>query len=95
MPNIAKFFKEQSDEEREHATRFMKYQNTRGGRIILQNIQKPEKDDWVSALEAFQTALALEKFNNQMLLELHEIAEQKKDSQVLLIFIKKNFTYLN
>lgn len=60
----------------------MKYQNTRGGRIVLQNIQKPEKDEWGSALEAFQAALALEKFNNQSLLEVHALATSKNDSQV-------------
>jgi ferritin heavy chain len=60
----------------------MKYQNTRGGRIVLQNITKPEKDEWGSALEAFQAALALEKMNNQMLLELHALAGQNNDAQV-------------
>ncbi len=34
-----KFFKKQSEEEREHADKFMKYQNMRGGRVVLQNIQ--------------------------------------------------------
>ncbi|KAI3420268.1 hypothetical protein GPALN_003584 [Globodera pallida] len=70
LHNIAKWFKKQSDEEREHGTTLMKYQNSRGGRIVLQNVQKPEKDEWGSALEAFQAALALEKFNNQSLLEV-------------------------
>jgi len=82
LPGIAKWLKKQSEEEREHGTRFMKFQNTRGGRIVLQNIQKPEKDEWGSALEAFQAALALEKFNNQSLLELHAIAQQQNDSQM-------------
>lgn len=48
-------------------------------------MQKPEKDEWGSALEAFQAALALEKFNNQSLLELHAIAQQHNDSQVCQI----------
>jgi ferritin len=39
LHGIAKWLKKQSDEEREHGTRFMKFQNTRGGRIVLQNIQ--------------------------------------------------------
>lgn len=85
LPNIAKWLKKQSDEEREHAEMFMKQQNRRGGRIVLQNVQKPEKDDWGSALEAFQAALALEKFNNQSLLDLHGISSQNGDSQVYRI----------
>uniref|UniRef100_A0A914NY29 Ferritin n=1 Tax=Panagrolaimus davidi TaxID=227884 RepID=A0A914NY29_9BILA len=72
----------QSDEEREHAQILMKYQNTRGGRLVLQNVQKPEKDEWGTALEAFEAALALERFNNQSLLELHEVAGQNNDCQM-------------
>uniref|UniRef100_A0AC34RL57 Ferritin n=1 Tax=Panagrolaimus sp. JU765 TaxID=591449 RepID=A0AC34RL57_9BILA len=82
FPNTAKWLKHQSDEEREHAQLLMKYQNTRGGRIVLQNIQKPERDDWGSLLEAFQAALALEKFNNSSLLELHNLAGQANDCQL-------------
>ena len=36
LPGFAKFFKKSSDEEREHAQMFMKYQNQRGGKIVLQ-----------------------------------------------------------
>jgi len=90
LPGMAKWLKKQSDEEREHGMRFMKFQNTRGGRIVLQNIQKPEKDEWGSALEAFQAALALEKFNNQSLLELHAIAQQHNDSQ-MCDFLEDNY----
>ncbi|KAF7636445.1 Tr-type G domain-containing protein [Meloidogyne graminicola] len=82
LPNLAKWFRKQSDEERGHAMTLMTYQNTRGGRVILQNIQKPEKDDWGSAIDAFETALALEKFNNQALLELHSLSSQNNDPQM-------------
>jgi ferritin len=34
-----KYFKELSDEKRCDAEKLMKYQNQRGGRIVLQNIQ--------------------------------------------------------
>uniref|UniRef100_A0A914Y7S0 Ferritin n=1 Tax=Panagrolaimus superbus TaxID=310955 RepID=A0A914Y7S0_9BILA len=76
------FFAEQSEEEREHAQILMKYQNTRGGRLVLQNVQKPEKDEWGTALEAYEAAMALEKFNNQSLLELHDLAGENNDSQM-------------
>jgi len=82
LHNISKWFKKQSDEEREHAMTLMKYQNTRGGRVVLQNVQKPEKDEWGTVLEAFQAALALEKFNNQSLLELHSLSQQNNDPQM-------------
>uniref|UniRef100_K3ZJZ0 Ferritin n=1 Tax=Setaria italica TaxID=4555 RepID=K3ZJZ0_SETIT len=41
LKGFAKFFKESSDEEREHAEKLMKYQNTRGGRVRLQSIVTP------------------------------------------------------
>ncbi|EPB70971.1 ferritin-like protein [Ancylostoma ceylanicum] len=91
LPNIAKWFRKQSDEEREHAIKLMHFQNCRGGRVIMQAVNKPEKDEWGSALEAFQVtrsattahfsqaALALEKFNNKCLLELHAKASASND----------------
>jgi ferritin len=39
LPGFHKFFAKMSAEERDHAEKFMKYQNQRGGRIVLQNIQ--------------------------------------------------------
>lgn len=82
LKGFHKFFKESSDEEREHAEKLMKLQNTRGGRIVLQDIKKPERDEWGSGLEAMQAALALEKNVNQSLLDLHAIADKHNDYQL-------------
>jgi len=82
LPGFHKFFKKNSEEEREHAEKFMKYQNARGGRIVLQNIEKPERDEWGSGLEAMQMALALEKNVNQVLLDLHKVASQHEDGHM-------------
>merc|ERR1719189_212678 len=68
LPGFAKFFKASSDEEREHAEKLMKYQNKRGGRIVLQDIKKPSNDEWGNGLEAMQVALQLEKSVNQSLM---------------------------
>jgi len=76
------YFKKQSDEERDHAKKFMEYQNKRGGRTILQDIPKPPKDEWGSPLEAMQAALELEKTVNQALLDLHKIADRHGDAQM-------------
>merc|ERR1719402_864854 len=59
-----------------------KIQNKRGGRIVLQGINKPDKDEWGSGLDAMQTALALEKSVNQALLDLHKIADSHGDAQM-------------
>jgi len=82
LPGFHKFFKESSEEEREHAEKFMKFQNARGGRIVLQGVEKPDRDEWGSGLEAMQMALALEKNVNQVLLDLHKIASQHEDGHM-------------
>lgn len=66
FPGLHKFFKKSSDEEREHAEKFMTYQNRRGGRIVLQAISKPVTDEWASPLDAMTAALELEKTVNQV-----------------------------
>jgi len=82
LPGFAKFFSKSSEEEREHAEKFMKYQNKRGGRIVLQDIKKPDRDEWGSALEAMQVALQLEKSVNQSLLDLHKVCSNHDDAQM-------------
>ncbi|GFQ07394.1 ferritin-2 chloroplastic [Phtheirospermum japonicum] len=77
LKGLAKFFKESSLEEREHAEKLMEYQNKRGGKVKLQSILMPvsefehaEKGD---ALYAMELALSLEKLTNEKLLNLHAV----------------------
>jgi len=81
LPGFAKFFKASSCEEREHAEKLMKYQNQRGGRIVLQDIKRPEHDDWGTGLEAMQVAMQLEKSVNESLLNLHKVGTTHDDAQ--------------
>lgn len=74
-----KFFKKMAEEEREHANKFMEYQNKRGGTIVLLDIKKPVQQSWSSPLEAHETALQLEKDVYQALLELHSFACKHAD----------------
>ena len=60
----------------------MKFQNQRGGTIVLQNVKKPENDSWGSLKDAVQAALELEKHVNQSLLDLHALANKHGDTQV-------------
>jgi len=82
LPGLHKFFKKSSEEEREHAQKLMKFQNQRGGRIVLKSVEKPERDEWGSALEAMQASLELEKNVNQMLLDLHKVATVHADANM-------------
>lgn len=90
LPGFHKFFKKNSDEEREHAQKFIKFQNERGGSVKLSNITAPERDDWGTGLDALQKALELEKNVNQSLLDLHAIASKNNDAQ-MCDFIETHF----
>jgi len=79
LPGMAKFFRKNSDEEREHAQKFMTYQNQRGGRICLQAVAAPSLQEWGTALEGLEAALELEKQVNQSLLDLHVVASNQND----------------
>lgn len=94
LRGMAKFYKESSEEEREHAEKLMKYQNIRGGRVKLHSIISPpsefehvEKGD---ALYAMELALSLEKLTNEKLLSLHRVAEENNDAQ-MTEFVEREF----
>lgn len=86
LKGLAKFFKDSSEEERDHAQKLMKYQNIRGGKVKLHTILNPpaefehvEKGD---ALYAMEIALSLEKLTNEKLLNLHSVADSNNDPQL-------------
>jgi len=81
LPGFFKFFKKCSDEERDHAEKLMKYQNMRGGNIILQPIAKPAKDHFSDPQECLEAALTLERQVNESLLGIHKIADTHGDCQ--------------
>jgi len=82
LPGACEYFKKASDEEREHAQKLIKFQNQRGGRVVYQDIKKPEKDAWGNLVDAMETALGLEKHVNQSLLDLHAVAGSHNDAQM-------------
>lgn len=77
LPGFSSLFKHASEEEREHGEKFMSYLNKRGGRVALQDIHKPPKDEWGTGLDALQVALECEK--KEPLLRVHKVASQKGD----------------
>ncbi|XP_056398556.1 ferritin light chain, oocyte isoform-like [Hyla sarda] len=79
LAKFSKFFREQSEEKREQAEKFLKFQNKRGGRIVLQDIKKPDADEWGNGLHAMECALKLENTVNQAFLDLHKIATDHTD----------------
>ena len=59
----------------------MKHQVSRGGKVILQPIPKPENDEWGTGLDAMNAALKLECEVNDALLKLHKVSDQHDDYQ--------------
>jgi len=51
-----------------------------GGRVILRDVPRPEKDEWGTGLEGLQAALALELKVNQSLLDLHAVGSKNSDA---------------
>ena len=87
LPGFAKFFSQQSLEEREHAEHFMKYNNQRGGRVKLHPIAVPEMefdstDGTSDAIHAMDLHLQIEKFVFRKLNDLHKVAQQANDAQM-------------
>lgn len=79
LKGFHEFFKKNSDEEREHAEKFMKYINSRGGSIRLDPVQRPAKYDFTTGLEAMEAALQLEREVNDSLLKVHALASKHSD----------------
>ncbi|XP_015266811.1 PREDICTED: ferritin light chain, oocyte isoform-like [Gekko japonicus] len=66
LSKFASFFRHLSEEKHKQAEKLLTLQNRRGGRVFLQDVKKPEQDEW-------------EKNVNQALLDLHKIASHHVD----------------
>ena len=82
LPGFKSWAQKQSDEEREHAEKFIEYLNLRGGEYIPLNIAAPATMSWSSALDAMKSALRMEMEVNAALLKLHAAADEASDAQM-------------
>ena len=90
LPGFSHKFSESSKEEREHAEKLMKYLNKRGGKVVLQDVKRPDRDEWGNGLQALEAALSLEKKVNDSLLNLHLVASSHNDAH-LTNFLEEEF----
>ncbi|XP_018923324.1 ferritin, lower subunit-like [Cyprinus carpio] len=90
LPNFSKFFLERSLKERDQTEHLLEYQNTRGGRILLQTVAKPSRDDWKGGLDAIKFSLDHQKSLNRSLLEFHKAAGENSDPH-LCDFLESSF----
>ena len=79
LSKFSSFFRHLSEEKHEQAEKLLTFQNRRGGRVVLQDVRKPEQDEWNDGATAMQFALQLEKSVNQALLDLHQVASRQAD----------------
>nr|XP_028582738.1 LOW QUALITY PROTEIN: ferritin light chain, oocyte isoform-like [Podarcis muralis] len=84
------FFRHLFEEKHEQAENLLTFQNCRGGRVVLQDVKKPERDEWTNGAAAMDAALQLEKNLNQALLDLHKVATSHTDPH-LCDFLETHF----
>jgi ferritin len=77
-PNLARFFYEQADEEREHATKMVEYLIALGERPALREIAAP-KTDFSDHVEPIRDALEQERANTVAIHGLMDVARETRD----------------
>jgi len=78
LPQLARFFYRQSEEEREHAMKFVKFLNDVGGRVRIPALAAPQSE-FASAEEAVGKALEWEEEVTRQIYGLVEIAREAKN----------------
>ena len=73
----------------------MQYQNMRGGRIVLQDVQKPAPEGWPNARETMQAAHQLAKATNKSLLENYENLQTNRTITTSAISLKVHSFFLH
>ena len=78
LSGFASWMVAQSDEERTHARRLLRYMLDRNGDVELNSIPKP-KVDYGSVNEVFEASLTQEKSNTQSINALYALANELDD----------------
>jgi len=81
---MAKWMEAQTVEEIGHAKKIYDYVYDRGGRVVLEEIKKPQVD-WESPLDVFKSALEHERYVSSLINNLVKIAMEEND------FMTNNF----
>ena len=79
LTGFANWMKVQTQEELFHAQKFFDHINERGGRVIMQAIEKPETD-WESTLTVFEFTYKHEQKVTSLINDLVELARTEKDN---------------
>ena len=83
LTGFVNWFSVQVQEEHAHAMGMYDYVVERGGRVILEAIEKPE-NTWENPLELFKAVLKHEEFVTSRINALMDVAEETKDRAALI-----------
>lgn len=78
LPGMAGWMRLQSDEERDHAAKFIAHVTDRGGRPQIGPIAAPSDEDF-GVLEAFEASLAHEQKVSESIRDLYRLAQSEGD----------------
>lgn len=78
LHGFAHWVKTQAKEELEHAMKIFDYVNSRGGKVVLLEIEKPASE-WSSPSAAFENILKHEQEITELINGLVSVAESEKD----------------
>ena len=78
LTGFAAWMEKQSDEERAHGQRLLRYMLDRGGNIALSAIPKPEIS-YKNVRDVFEQSLAQERENTAAIYDIYELARGQKD----------------
>ena len=79
LPGVANWFYVQAQEELSHVQKFYHYVNERGGRVVLDAIEKPEFE-WDSVLDVFEATYEHEQKVTSLINGLVEVARIENDN---------------
>ena len=90
LPNFAEYFRAHARRKLDRAMKLMKFQNDRGGKLKLDDVKPPVKEEWGTGIDGMVAALEIEKGLNTALLALQGVADKHADRQ-MADFISGNF----
>ncbi|MBK6682235.1 MAG: ferritin [Ignavibacteriales bacterium] len=78
LSGFAAYFKVQANEEYAHAMKIYDHVHTRGGKVELEAIAKPQVE-WAGALDGLKAAFEHEQFISKSIFSLVDLANELKD----------------
>jgi ferritin len=78
LPGFAKWMRAQTNEEMEHAMKFYNFVHSRGGRVVLEAIEKPPVE-FEGPVDVFEKTLAHEQYITGCIHNLYSMAVKEND----------------